>query len=76
MTKLLLTGEVGMNYYTERPINDHLHGLPPSDIVSGVSFVSAASQISNYVFKHYQTFAAHPAKVLLYRIEISGVENE
>ena len=65
-----------MNYYTERPINDHLHGLPPSDIVSGVSFVSAASQISNYVFKHYQTFAAHPAKVLLYRIEISGVENE
>ena len=65
-----------MNYYTERPINGHPHGLPPSDIVSGVSFVSAASQISNYVFKHYQTFAAHPAKVLSYRIEISGVENE
>ena len=34
-----------MNYYTERPINGHPHGLPPSDIVSGVSFVSAASQI-------------------------------
>lgn len=34
-----------MNYYTERPINDHLHGLPPSDIVSGVSFISAAFQI-------------------------------
>ena len=65
-----------MNCYTERPINGYPHGLPPSDIVSGVSFVSAASQISNYVFKHYQTFAAHPAKVLSYRIEISGVENE
>ena len=65
-----------MNYYTERPNDGHPQGLPPSDIVSGVSFVSAASQISNYVFKHYQTFAAHPAKVLLYRIEISGVENE
>ena len=34
-----------MNYYTERSINDHLHGLPPSDIVSGVSFISAAFQI-------------------------------
>ena len=65
-----------MNYYTERPINGHPHGLPPSDIVSGVSFVSAVSQISNYVFKHYQTFAAHPAKVLLYRNAISGVEDE
>ena len=65
-----------MNYYTERPINNHLHGLPPSDIVSGVSFVSAASRISNYVFKHYQTFAAYPAKVLLYRNSISGVEDE
>ena len=65
-----------MNYYTERPINGCPHGLPPSDIVSGVSFVSATSRISNYVFKHYQTFAAHPAKVLSYRIEISGVENE
>ena len=56
-----------MNYYTERPINGHPHGLPPSDIVSGVSVVSADSQISNYVFKHHQTFAAHPAKVLLYK---------
>ena len=65
-----------MNYYTERPINGHLHGLPPSDIVSGVSFVSAASQISNYVFKHHQTFAAHPAKVLLYINAILGVEDE
>ena len=65
-----------MNYYMERPINGHPHGLPPSDIVSGVSFVSAVSQISNYVFKHYQTFAAHPAKVLLYRNAISGVEDE
>ena len=46
-----------MNCYTERPINGHPHGLPPSDIVSGVSFVSAAFQISNYVFKHHQTFA-------------------
>ena len=65
-----------MDYYTERPINGHPHGLPPSDIVSGVSFVLATSQISNYVFKHHQTFAAHPAKVLLHRIKIFGVENE
>lgn len=34
-----------MNYYTEWPINDHLHGLPPSDIVSGVSLISATFQI-------------------------------
>ena len=67
MTKLLLMREVGMNYYTERPNDGHPHGLPPSDIVSDVSFVSADSQISNYVFKHHQTFAAHPAKVLLYK---------
>lgn len=62
-----------MNYYTERPINGHPHGLPPSDIVSGVSFVSADSQISNYVFNHHQTFAAHPAKVLLH---ISPINQE
>ena len=55
-----------MNCYTERPNDGHPHGLPPSDIVSGVSFVSAVSQISNYVFNHHQTFAACPAKVLLY----------
>ena len=51
-----------MNYYTERPINGHPHGLPPSDIVLGVSFVSAASQISNYVFKRHQTFVRPPGK--------------
>ena len=56
-----------MNCYTERPINGHPHGLPPSNIVLGVSFVSAAFQISNYVFKRHQTFAAHPAKVLSYK---------
>ena len=65
-----------MNYYTERPINGYPHGLPPSDIVSDVSFVSAASQISNYVFKHHQTFATHPAKVLLYETVFAGVEDE
>ena len=51
-----------MNCYTERPINGHPHGLPPSDIVSGVSFVSAAFQISNYVFKHHQTFVRSSGK--------------
>ena len=51
-----------MNYYTERPINGHPHGLPPSNIVSGVSFVSAASQISNYVFKRHQTFVRSSGK--------------
>lgn len=65
-----------MNCYTERPINGYPHGLPPSDIVSGVSFVSAASQISNYVFKHHQTFAAHPAKVLLYGTVFLGIGDE
>ena len=65
-----------MNYYTERPINGHPHGLPPSDIVSDVSFVSAASQISNYVFNHHQTFAACPAKVLSYISAFSGVKDE
>ena len=65
-----------MNYYTERPINSHPHGLPPSDIVSDVSFVSADSQISNYVFKHHQTFAAHPAKVCCILSVFSGVKDE
>ena len=51
-----------MNYYTERPINGHPHGLPPSDIVSDVSFVSADSQVSNYVFKHQQNLCRFPGK--------------
>ncbi len=42
-----------MNYYTERPINGYPHGLPPSDIVSDVSFVSADSQIL-YCILNYQ----------------------
>ena len=51
-----------MNCYTERPINGHPHGLSPSNIVLGVSFVSATSQISNYVFKHHQTFVRSSGK--------------
>ena len=51
-----------MNCYTERPINGHPHGLPPSDIVSDVSFVSADSQVSNYVFKHQQNLCRFPGK--------------
>ena len=38
-----------MNCYTERPINGHPHG-------------SAAFQISNYVFKHHQTFVRSSGK--------------